>query len=192
MSARQAGESPALGQLPALLLIISVITLMEFCESGSGDGCGRSFPKKSSLGLCAKCTKLASLDEGSPEYAQWKVCLWIYVCLKVLFTLFRPSCSVRRVELLGNTLRRLHVVDVPTRKCRNRRLLLNLVTVSLSFVDRSVVMRSQLILIRYSGSCSYSRRDISCCPIPCHGCAPYKIYHIAAAPYNRWIDSCQG
>ena len=165
---------------------------MEFCESGSGDGCGRSFPKKSSLGLCAKCTKLASLDEESPEYTQWKVRLRLYVCLKIFFTLFRVFCSVRHVELLGNTLHRLHVVDVPTRKCRRRRHLLNLVipVVSLSIVD--LVTCSQLFLIRYPGSCSYGCRDIPCCPIPCHGCAPYKICYIAAAPYNRWIDSCQG
>ncbi|EDR04435.1 uncharacterized protein LACBIDRAFT_330566 [Laccaria bicolor S238N-H82] len=45
---------------------------MDFCGTDTGDGCGRSFPNKSSPGLCAKCTKLASLTEGSPEYDQWK------------------------------------------------------------------------------------------------------------------------
>ncbi|EDR01742.1 uncharacterized protein LACBIDRAFT_333002 [Laccaria bicolor S238N-H82] len=34
---------------------------MDFCGTDTGDGCGRSFPNKSSPGLCAKCTKLASL-----------------------------------------------------------------------------------------------------------------------------------
>ena len=47
---------------------------MDFCDSGSGDGCARSFPNKLSPGLCAKCTKLATFTEGSAEYEQWKVC----------------------------------------------------------------------------------------------------------------------
>ncbi|KAF8959843.1 hypothetical protein BDZ97DRAFT_1906085 [Flammula alnicola] len=45
---------------------------MDFCGSDTGDGCGRSFPNKSSPGLCAKCTRLASFMEGSAEYDQWK------------------------------------------------------------------------------------------------------------------------
>ncbi|KAF8886423.1 kinase-like domain-containing protein [Gymnopilus junonius] len=44
----------------------------DFCGSDTGDGCGRSFPNKSSPGLCAKCTKLASFSDGSTEYEQWK------------------------------------------------------------------------------------------------------------------------
>ncbi|KAF8814340.1 hypothetical protein BYT27DRAFT_6334845 [Phlegmacium glaucopus] len=45
---------------------------MDFCDSATGDGCARSFPNKSSPGLCEKCAKLASLTEGSSEYDQWK------------------------------------------------------------------------------------------------------------------------
>lgn len=48
---------------------------MDFCsDSGTGDVCTRSFPTKSSPGLCAKCIKLASLTAGSAEYDEWKAC----------------------------------------------------------------------------------------------------------------------
>ena len=87
---------------------------MEFCESNSGDGCGRSFLNKSSVGLCAKCTKLASLEEGTPEYNQWKVCLYFFTGIFKDSLLFRPSRSVHRVELPGNTLFLPHAVDAPT------------------------------------------------------------------------------
>lgn len=49
----------------------------DFCGSDTGDGCGRSFPNKSSPGLCAKCTKFASFSDGSTEYEQWKVSCFV-------------------------------------------------------------------------------------------------------------------
>jgi hypothetical protein len=49
------------------------LSSMNICDSETGDGCGVFFSRKVSPGLCAKCTKLATLVEGSPEYVQWKV-----------------------------------------------------------------------------------------------------------------------
>ncbi|KIK05095.1 hypothetical protein K443DRAFT_120688 [Laccaria amethystina LaAM-08-1] len=45
---------------------------MDICESDLGDCCGMSFPKKSSQGLCVKCSKLVTLEDGSLQYEQWK------------------------------------------------------------------------------------------------------------------------
>ena len=50
-----------------------------FCLSNDGDGCGGLFPNKTSEGLCAKCTKLSTLCEGTPEYTMWKVKYLIHV-----------------------------------------------------------------------------------------------------------------
>lgn len=46
---------------------------LEYCESNDGDACGGVFPYKTSLGLCAKCKKLADLEPNSAEYQLWKV-----------------------------------------------------------------------------------------------------------------------
>ena len=45
------------------------------CGDDDGNGCGLYFPLKAEVGLCAKCTKLLTLEEGTPMYAQRKVCL---------------------------------------------------------------------------------------------------------------------
>ncbi|KIM35059.1 hypothetical protein M413DRAFT_79793 [Hebeloma cylindrosporum] len=45
---------------------------LEYCESVNGDACGGVFPYKTSLGLCAKCKKLADLEPGSAEHQSWK------------------------------------------------------------------------------------------------------------------------
>lgn len=43
------------------------------CSANDGDGCGGYFILKQSAGLCAKCTKLATLAEGTSEFVQWSV-----------------------------------------------------------------------------------------------------------------------
>src|SRR5271168_5050642 len=50
------------------LLPTLYLSSMDICDSETGDGCGLCFPRKSSPGLCAKCHKLASLDQATPEY----------------------------------------------------------------------------------------------------------------------------
>lgn len=53
---------------------------MDICDSGADDGlgCGLSFSNKTTHGLCAKCTKLAALEDGSVEYVNWQVCLSLF------------------------------------------------------------------------------------------------------------------
>ena len=46
---------------------------LNLCSDNNGDGCGKVFVNKSAPGLCAKCRKLSSLKEGTPEYNAWKV-----------------------------------------------------------------------------------------------------------------------
>lgn len=46
---------------------------LEYCKSNDGNACGGVFPYKISLGLCAKCMKLADLEPNSVEYQLWKV-----------------------------------------------------------------------------------------------------------------------
>jgi hypothetical protein len=48
---------------------------LEYCESDNSDACGGVFPYKTSVGLCAKCKKLADLEPNSTEYQLWKVTL---------------------------------------------------------------------------------------------------------------------
>ena len=55
------------------IVISSAAQHMDFCDDASGNGRARALPNKSSVGLCAKCSKLATLTEGSAEYDQWKV-----------------------------------------------------------------------------------------------------------------------
>ena len=73
-------------QLPRI--IIFDFPEMDFCDSGTGDGCARFFPNKLSPGLCAECTKLATFTEGSSEYEQWKVCPSRLFHVKVDFYFF--------------------------------------------------------------------------------------------------------
>ncbi|KAF8963109.1 kinase-like domain-containing protein [Flammula alnicola] len=66
---------------------------MEICDSEAGDGCGLFFPRKVSPGLCAKCSKLASLDEASPDYAQWKAYRQCESCGIAWKNLASPKCG---------------------------------------------------------------------------------------------------
>jgi len=56
--------------------------------SNSGEGCGGVFSQKSSPGLCAKCQKLSTLREDSPEYTMWQVCLYIERMSVIVFAEF--------------------------------------------------------------------------------------------------------
>lgn len=58
-----------------LVSCLSQSTAMDFdlCTSNSGDGCGGSFPYKTSPGLCAKCQKLATLQPDCEEHVTWSV-----------------------------------------------------------------------------------------------------------------------
>lgn len=49
------------------------MSLQKLCQNNDGDGCGEMFGNKSSIGLCAKCSKLATLKDDSLEYAAWLV-----------------------------------------------------------------------------------------------------------------------
>lgn len=63
---------------PLRLLDVHLTMDLEYCESVNGDACGGVFPYKTSLGLCAKCKKLADLEPGSAEHQSWKVLLNLY------------------------------------------------------------------------------------------------------------------
>ena len=90
---------------------------MDFCDFETGDGCGHSFPTKSSPGLCVKCTKLSSLTEGSADYEQWKVCPFISLTYYSMyphlqFPFVRPSSNARIVGSHGGILILQSVDDV--------------------------------------------------------------------------------
>jgi hypothetical protein len=74
---------------------------MNFCGSDDGDGCGRSFPQKSSHGLCAKCTRLATFPANSLEYEQFKVCFLHIPYLILLITRSLFFQSYKQCESCG-------------------------------------------------------------------------------------------
>lgn len=54
------------------VLHLLVIMSLQLCHSEDGDGCGGHFVNKKTPGLCAKCSKLASLSDKPSELEKWK------------------------------------------------------------------------------------------------------------------------
>ncbi|KAJ3981545.1 kinase-like domain-containing protein [Lentinula detonsa] len=56
------------------------MSVNKLCSTDDGDGCGQLFEKKASQGLCTKCRKLSTLQEGSAEYNAFKAYLQCAEC----------------------------------------------------------------------------------------------------------------
>ncbi|KAF8901850.1 kinase-like domain-containing protein [Gymnopilus junonius] len=76
------------------------------------------FPNKSSPGLCAKCTKLASFSDGSTEYEQWKGFRQCESCGVAWKNLDSPICgrcaniqNLARTAIEASRAARSHAMD---------------------------------------------------------------------------------
>lgn len=83
------------------------MSLQKLCQNNDGDGCGEMFGNKSSIGLCAKCSKLATLN----MLRGWWVFSPEFFCLLANF-LCRLTLNVYNVAWLGNILRAVFVEGV--------------------------------------------------------------------------------
>ncbi|KAF6755233.1 kinase-like domain-containing protein [Ephemerocybe angulata] len=63
------------------------------CHDDNGGGCGGDFARKSAPGLCYKCAKLSTLEEGSELFAQWMNFKQCVGCGLAMRHLLGPSCG---------------------------------------------------------------------------------------------------
>jgi len=163
------------------------LSSMDICDSETGDGCGVFFARKASPGLCAKCTMLAILDEGSPEYIQWKVHNWTgqFFLLTdpqwVQYLFDRTTGSVNHVELLGSILH-LQNADHAAAFLSSLCLALEMVSFFMSFPSKILTRFSS-----YPEPCPNCDWDFSHCSGSVHGCPFDKTtcHHIYLSYHGR-------
>jgi len=73
------------------VLILMDVQLCHSPDSNSGQGCGGIFLQKSSPRLCAKCQKLSTLGDGTPEHTVWLVCSSVVLYLAVIAYFHKQS-----------------------------------------------------------------------------------------------------
>lgn len=75
------------------VLHLLVIMSLQLCHSEDGDGCGGHFVNKKTPGLCAKCSKLASLSDKPSELEKWKAYPQCRKCGVAWKNLVSPACG---------------------------------------------------------------------------------------------------